>query len=258
MHGIFDSHSHYNDAAFSDDLEKVLEKIQVRGVQTVVNVGADIDSSALAVRQAARYPFMYCSVGIHPEDADQALDGGIMDRLSSLAEGDRVVAIGEAGLDYHYDDRKPDEVQKEAFIRQIELANRTKKPLIIHSRDAMRDTIDILRKHPVHRAVVHCYSGSRESCRQLVRMGLYIGFTGVITFKNARRAIESLLTVPKDRILIETDCPYMAPVPFRGKRCDSSMIRYTARKMGEVLGMSSEETVEMTYLNACSFYSIEP
>ncbi len=257
MAAIFDSHCHYNDEAFSEDCEDVLRKVLESGVGTLVNVGADIVSSRKGLEQARKYPFMYCSIGIHPEDAIQAADARIMAELEEMLRDERAVAVGEAGLDYHYEVRHSNEVQADAFIKQIELANKTSKPLIIHSRDAMQDTIDILKAHPLHRGVMHCYSGSRESCRQLVKMGLYIGFTGVITFKNARRAIESLQCVPHDRILIETDCPYMAPVPLRGQRCDSSMLHYTAEKMAEVLGMSKEEVIRLTEANAKAFYSID-
>ena len=236
MNTIFDSHSHYNDDSFKNDYKEVLKHIQDMGVGTVVNVGADIHSSRLAVKQAMENDFMYCSVGIHPHDAIQARDEAIMAEIEEMIANPKVVAVGEAGLDYHYDDSWSPEVQKEAFIKQIELANKYNKPLIIHTRDAMQDTLEILNEHPLKSGVVHCYSGSRESCKTLVKMGLYIGFTGVITFKNARRALESMKVVPLDRLLIETDCPYMAPEPNRGKRCDSSMLHYVAQKMADELG----------------------
>ena len=257
MSKIFDSHSHYNDNAFNDDVDNVIAGIQRRGVGTVVNVGADIHFCRKAKEQAEKYDFMYFSRGIHPESADEAKSDEIMAEIERLLSHPKAVAVGEAGLDYHYDDRHSDDVQKYAFIKQIELANKTGKPLIIHTRDAMEPTLQILQQHKPHSRVIHCYSGSRESCKQLVKMGFYIGFTGVVTFKNARRAIESLQVVPRDRLLIETDCPYMAPVPHRGERCDSSMLHFTAQKIGEVLGLSKEEVITITEENAKRFYNLK-
>lgn len=257
MGKIFDSHCHYNDDAFKSDYNEILNHIQENGVGTVVNVGASIESSRLALKQALENDFMYCSVGIHPEDASQALDENIMSELAEMRKNPKVVAIGEAGLDYHYDDAYPSEIQKEAFIKQIELSNKIDKPLIVHTRDAMQDTMEIFKKHPVKKGVVHCYSGSRESCKELLKLGFYIGFTGVVTFKNARRALESLKVVPLDKLLIETDCPYMAPEPNRGKRCDSSMLNFTAQKIADELGMSKDDIISITEENAKRFYNIK-
>lgn len=256
MEKIFDSHSHYNDNSFKDDYKEVLKHIRESGVGNVVNVGADIHSSRLAAKQAFESDFMYFSAGIHPADAIQARDDEIMAEIEDMLRHPKAVAVGEAGLDYYYDDGWSKEVQKEAFIKQIKLANKLDKPLIIHTRDAMRDTLDILNEYPLKSGVVHCYSGSRESCKQLVKMGLYIGFTGVVTFKNARRALESLKTVPLDRLLMETDCPYMAPEPNRGKRCDSSMLHFTARKMADELGITKEEIIRITRENAKRLFKI--
>jgi TatD DNase family protein len=256
MSGIFDSHCHYNDPAFSQDYDNVLKEIKESGIKYIVNVGADISSSRTCVLQAEKCDFMFASVGIHPQDADQGQNEAVIEELKQLAALPKVVAIGEAGLDYHYDEMFPVEIQKQVFIKQIKLANELNKPLIIHSRDAMEDTINILKKYHLKKGVVHCYSGSRESCKQLIRMGLYIGFTGVVTFKNARKAIESLKVVPLDRLLIETDCPYMAPEPFRGKRCDSSMLHLTAEKIAEELNVSKECIVNTTYTNGVNFYGI--
>ena len=163
------------------------------------------------LEQAKKEDFMYCAVGIHPENAEEILKPDSLETLKKLAADSKVKAIGECGLDYHYEDAPEKDIQKQAFIRQIDLANELDLPMIIHTRDAMADTIDILTAHPLKNGVIHCYSGSRESCKQLIKMGFYIGFTGVITFKNARRAIESMKVVPLDKLLIETDCPYMEP-----------------------------------------------
>ncbi len=257
MSGIFDSHSHYNDKAFADDYNETLQRLKDNSVELVINVGYNLPASKLALEQARNCDFMYCAVGIHPEDAQEILQDGILDEYEKLCADPKVVAIGEGGLDYHYDDGQPAEVQKKAFIRQIELANRLGLPMIIHTRDAMQDTLEILTQHPLNKGVVHCYSGSAESVKQIVKMGLYVGFTGVITFKNARRAIESMKNVPLDKLLIETDCPYMAPEPNRGKRCDSAMLNFTAAKMGEVLGMSKEEVIDMTNRNARTLFGIK-
>ncbi len=257
MGKIFDSHSHYNDKAFQEDYPQILQKIQQAGVDRVINVGADLESSRLALKQARENDFMYCSIGIHPETAGQALDDSVMSQLEEMLADPKAVAVGEAGLDYYYDERESDRVQKEAFIRQIELANRLDKPLIIHTRDAMKDTLDILERHPLKHGVVHCYSGSRESCKTLVKMGLYIGFTGVVTFKNARRALESLHVVPLERLLIETDCPYMAPTPLRGQRCDSSMLHYTAQKIADELGLTKEQVIDITADNARRLFGVK-
>ena len=256
MEKIFDSHSHYNDSSFKEDYRQVLQHIQDSGVGNVVNVGADIESARLAMKQADENEFMYFSAGIHPHDAIQARDEAIMAEIEEMLRHPKAVAVGEAGLDYHFDDSWSPQVQKEAFIKQIQLANKLDKPLIIHTRDAMLDTLNILEEYPLKSGVVHCYSGSRESCKQLVKMGLYIGFTGVITFKNARRAIESLKVVPLDRLLIETDCPYMAPEPNRGKRCDSSMLHFVAQKMADELGLTKEEIIRITNENARRLFKI--
>lgn len=257
MEKIFDSHSHYNDKSFVDDYPRILSQIQRRGVGNVINVGADIKSSRLALKQARENDFMYCSIGIHPEDARQGLDDNIMDELEEMLADPKAVAVGEAGLDYHYPERASNEVQRRTFVRQIRLANKLDKPLIVHTRDAMADTLDIFNEHPVKSGVIHCYSGSRESCKTLVKMGFYIGFTGVITFKNARRAIESLKVVPLDRLLIETDCPYMAPEPNRGKRCDSSMLHFTAQKIADELGLTKEEIIKITNENAKRLFRVK-
>ncbi len=253
---IFDSHCHYNDPSFAGDLEDTFKRIRDRGVCAAVNAGADLESSSLGRDQSEKYDFLYFSRGIHPENASEVMDDIKMGELEKLLCHPKAVAVGEAGLDFHYPDRESDELQKEAFIRQIELSNRVNKPLIVHTRDAMEATIGILKENTPQRRVIHCFSGSSESCRILVNMGFYIGFTGAVTFKNAKNIAESLKVVPKDRILIETDCPYMAPVPLRGKRSDSSMLPYTAKRMGEILRMSAEEVLDMTYSNAMCFYNL--
>lgn len=257
MNKIFDSHSHYNDDAFRADYDNVLNLLKESGVGNVMNVGYDIQSSQKALEQAKKEDFMYCAVGIHPENAEGILKPDSLETLKKLAADPKVKAIGECGLDYHYEDAPEKDIQKQAFIRQIDLANELDLPMIIHTRDAMADTIDILTAHPLKNGVIHCYSGSRESCKQLIKMGFYIGFTGVITFKNARRAIESMKVVPLDKLLIETDCPYMAPEPNRGKRCDSSLLHFTAQKMADELGFTKDEIIGITNQNAKRVFKIE-
>lgn len=257
MEKIFDSHSHYNDDAFNDDCTQVLQNIQDSGVGYAINCGYNLHSSKKALKQAEENDFLYCSVGYHPQDADKMTQEDFA-QITQMLSHKKVVALGEIGLDYFYEDAPEKELQKQVFVRQLELAYSTKKPVIIHTRDAMQDTIELLKpySHKLN-GVIHCYSGSAESCVQLVNMGFYIGFTGVVTFKNARRAIEALKTVPLDRLLVETDCPYMAPVPNRGKRCDSSMLDFTLQKMSEELGLTKQETINITTQNAKRLFFIE-
>ncbi len=257
MNKIFDSHAHYNNERFLQNFNDVMKHLKNNNVGYVLNCAWDLESSILALEQSESTDFMYASAGFHPSEADSATSDRLA-KVKSLAENNsKIVAIGEAGLDYYYDDAPSQKEQKETFIAQIKIANDLDLPLIIHTRDAMKDTLDILNEHPVKSGVVHCYSGSAESCKELVKMGFYIGFTGVITFKNAKRAIESLKVVPLDRLLIETDCPYMAPEPMRGKTSDSSMLIYIAQKIGEILEISTEEVIRITTENAKRLYKIE-
>lgn len=258
MEKIFDSHSHYNDDVFIEDEKEVLQRIQREGVGWVLNCGYDLKSSKKALAQAQENDFIYCSAGYHPQDANRLTQENF-DGIKELLQAPKNVALGEIGLDYHYEDAPDKETQKAAFVRQLELAQSLGKPVIIHTREAMEDTLNILKPfaHKLQ-GVIHCYSGSADSCTELVKMGFYIGFTGVITFKNARRAIEALKVVPKNRLLLETDCPYMSPEPFRGKRCDSSLLHYTAQKMGEELGLSKDEVIKLTRENAMELFRINP
>ncbi len=256
MNKIFDSHAHFNDAQFIEDYDDLISRIKQSDVGYVLNCAWDYDSSVLAIKQSEKEDFMYASVGIHPHEATTATDE-MIEKLRELAKHEKVVAIGEGGLDYYYEDRATDEEQKSAFIKQINLANETNLPLIMHSRDAMKDTIDILKENPVNSGVVHCFSGSAESCKILTDMGLYISFNGVITFPNARRAIESLKVVPLDKLLIETDCPYMAPIPHRGKKCDSTMLPFIIEKIASEIGISTQELIKITTENAKRLYKIK-
>ena len=238
---IFDTHAHYLKEDFGDELEPLLDELPQKGVERVLAIGYDIKSSKEEISLAERYSYIWATAGIHPENAAEIPEDWEAE-LERLLSHEKVAALGEIGLDYHYPE-PPRDVQQRIFRRQLELAAKHNKPVVIHSRDASGDTLEILKEYKP-RGVVHCFSGSAETAREVVKLGMYIGFTGVLTFKNAKKAVEACAAVPTDRLLLETDCPYMAPVPFRGKRCDSSMIRFTAEKMAEIKGVSTEEMIE--------------
>lgn len=256
MGKIFDSHSHYNNPAFKDDYEETLKYLQENNVGYLMNCGFDVESSYLSAKQSENCSFMYFSAGIHPLDAKNITDDEIA-KIEKIAKHPKCKAIGEIGLDYHYDDAPSSEEQKEVFIKQLDLAVKLNMPVIIHIREAMQDSIDILKDYSGKiKGVIHCFSGSAESCEILVKMGFYIGFTGVVTFKNARRALEAVKVVPSDKLLIETDCPYMAPEPHRGKRCDSSMLTFVAQRLADELNMTKEDIISNTCANAKRLFNI--
>ena len=238
---IFDTHAHYYKEDFGGELEQLLADLPSRGVGRVLAIGCDLASSEEEIELAARYDYIYAAVGIHPEHAADVPENWEIE-LEKLLKRDKVVALGEIGLDYHYPE-PPKEIQQEIFVKQLEIAKRLKKPVVIHSREASADTLEILKKYKP-RGVLHCFSGSAETAREAVKLGMYIGFTGVLTFKNAKKARAACEAVPTDRLLLETDCPYMAPVPHRGERCDSSMLVFTAAAMAEIKGFSTEEMIE--------------
>ena len=250
----FDSHSHMDDRRFHVDREEIIHDLQNHGVGLLMNVGCDLESSERSVALAERYPFVYAAVGSHPDDADR-VDGKLLDRYRSLASHEKVRAIGEIGLDYHYED-VPRAQQIIAFEQQLELAEALKLPVIVHEREAHGDAMDIVKRHPDVHGVFHCFSGSKELALWLVERGWYIGFTGVVTFKNARRAVEAVQALPLDRILIETDCPYMAPEPYRGRRNDSRYVPLVAAKIAELKGISPEEAGNITTENAKRLFAI--
>lgn len=251
---IFDSHAHYNDDAFEADQDEVLQHIHTNGVCAVVNVGCNLKWSQEAVRLAEHYPFCYAAVGIHPSDANLVADG-YLEELRRMAAQNKVVAIGEIGLDYHYDDDCPHDIQQRVFEEQLQLAKELDLPVIIHSREATEDTMVLLRRYQP-KGVVHCFSGSAETAKEVVRLGMYVGFTGVLTFSNAKRAKKAVEAVPVDRLLLETDCPYMAPVPFRGKRCTSDLIAYTAEAMAEIKGLEPQQMIDAANANTCRLFGI--
>ena len=250
----FDSHAHLDAGRFNEDRKEILEDLVNHGVTRIMNVGCDAASSESSVALAEAYEFVYASVGSHPDDADH-VDGKLLDRYRQLAAHPKVRAIGEIGLDYHYED-VPRAQQIIAFEEQIELAEALKLPVIVHMREATEDAMAIVKRHPDLRGVFHCFSGSADLARWLVDRGWYLGFTGVVTFKNARRALEAVEAIPMDRILIETDCPYMAPEPYRGRRNDSRLVPLVARKIAELKGLSPEEAGLQTAKNANTLFGI--
>ena len=258
MEKIFDSHSHYNNSAFSEDYDTLMQHLKDSGVGYVMNCGSSVEASRKAMEQSQMSDFMCFSAGIHPLDIEPETCDSDFDEIEKMAADPKCKAIGEIGLDYHYDDAAEPQKQKEAFIRQLDIAVKLDKPVIIHIRESMQDSLEILKMYEGKvRGVIHCFSGSAESAKVLVKMGYYIGFTGVVTFKNARKALEALKVVPFDRLLIETDCPYMAPEPYRGKRCDSSMLHQVAQKIADELGKTKEEVLSQTYKNAARLFEIE-
>lgn len=240
---IFDTHAHYSDSAFDEDREALLASMPEQGVSRILLASSSAEDSAANLALAEQFPHVYAAAGVHPECVD-ALEDGWLSRIRELVAHEKVRAIGEIGLDYHYDGYDA-ALQKDVFVQQLQLAKELQMPVIVHIRDAMGDTLDILREFRP-KGVVHCFSGSAESAKEILRLGMHISFTGVLTFKNARKSHEALAEVPLDRLMMETDCPYMAPVPFRGKRCDSRMIAYTAEKAAEIKGVDTQ-----TLIDAC-------
>lgn len=248
MNNIFDSHAHYDDSAFDADREELLKDLPLKGVCNIINNSCDLETSRFSAELARKYDYIYAAVGIHPEKAAEAPEDW-RKSLIELSKDKKVVAIGEIGLDYHYDEPER-KIQKEIFSAQLDLAEELKLPVIIHDREAHGDIYDILRSKKQLSGVIHCFSGSIELARETVNMGMYIGLGGVVTFKNAKTPVEVAKYVPLDRLLLETDAPYMAPVPFRGKRCDSSMIAYSAVRIAEIKNITAEEVVIAAKVNA--------
>ena len=247
-----DSHAHYDAEQFDPDRDELLERIHNAGVRNIVNMGCNMERSRLSVEYSEKYPFVYAAVGIHPEDVEGTPDD-YLDSLKKWSELPKTVAIGEIGLDYHYEGYDA-ELQKRIFKEQLDLAKEISLPVVIHSRDATEDTMKILRERGTVNGVMHCFSGSAETAKQVLDLGMNISFTGVLTFKNARKAIEALEVVPLERLMLETDCPYMAPEPNRGKRCDSSMIIYIIQKIAEVKGVSPELVAKQTTENTMKLF----
>lgn len=252
---IFDTHAHYDDAQFDSDREELLSSMPDLGVTTIVNVSSTLESCEKCVEFARKYPYVYAAVGVHPDEVG-ALNEETFAEMEALLDNDRVVAVGEIGLDYYWDNESH-ELQKKWFVRQLELARQHHLPIIIHSREAAADTMEIMKAHAQGlEGVIHCYSYSREQAEEYVKMGFYIGIGGVLTFKNAKKLKEVAAAIPLERIVLETDCPYLAPEPFRGKRNQSSYIRYVAEKLAEIKEMTVEEVITVTEANAKKMYHL--
>ena len=252
---LFDTHAHLNDPAFDEDRQQVLLGLKEKGVELVMNVGCCLESSKDCIAMAEQYPFVYASVGSHPDSADE-VNEQVLDAYRQMAQHPKVLAIGEIGLDYYYE-TIPRQTQIQAFRLQMELARELKMPVIVHERNAHDDGMKVVKEFKDVTGVFHCYSGSAEMARQLVDMGWYIGFTGVLTFKNARKAVETAQRIPLDRIVLETDCPFMAPEPFRGKRNDSGYLYRMAERLAEIRDLPVEQIWEVTTANAKKLYRMD-
>ena len=250
---IFDTHSHYDDERFDADRELLLTSLPEKGITKVVSCGCDINSSKANQVLAGKFDYFFFAAGFHPEN----LEGFSLDDLSeikSIAEDEKCLAIGEIGLDYHWMSSSK-EVQKEFFAAQMELANEMGLPVIVHDREAHGDTLELLKEYKP-KGVMHCFSGSSEMAKEIIKLGMFIGLNGVVTFKNARKSLEVVREIPLERLVLETDCPYLAPEPNRGKRNDSSYIPFIAEKIGGVLGMTGQEILDITNKNAERLFNL--
>ena len=250
----FDSHAHLDEACFAEDFEEILARMARNQVRGMMNIGCDLPSSERSIQLAERYDWIWAAVGSHPDDADQVDEARIL-MYRKLARHSRVKAIGEIGLDYHYEDI-PRDVQQHAFRLQMALAEELELPVVIHEREAHGDALTIIDEYPSVKGVFHCFSGSPELANELVRRGWYIGFTGVVTFKNARKAVETAKSIPLNRILIETDCQYMAPEPYRGRRNDPSYVPLVAQKIAELRGLPAATVAQATWDNARKLFCL--
>ena len=255
---IFETHAHYDDEAFDEDRDQLIESLKMNNIEYVVNIGASIRTTKNSLELADRYDFFYAAVGVHPSDIAD-LNDDTFAWLSEQSTRDKVVAIGEIGLDYYWD-KEPEvqENQKLWFRRQLNLAREKKLPVVIHSRDAAADTMEIMKDEKASEigGVIHCFSYSKEFAEEYVKMGFYIGVGGVVTFKNARKLVESVEVTPIERIVLETDCPYLAPEPFRGKRNSSLNIPYIAAKIAEIKSMDVSDVISITNKNAKELYGL--
>ena len=252
---LFDTHAHYDDEQFDADRDALLASMPESGVGLIVDPGCDLPSSRRAIALAERFPHVYAAVGYHPENCAPYTDADL-DVLRELAKHPKVVAIGEIGLDYYWAENPPREFQQTVFRRQLALAQELDLPVIVHDREAHADSLAIVREFPAVRGVFHCFSGSVEMARELWKLGWYVGFDGPVTYKNARKTVEVALEAPPDRILLETDSPYMAPVPVRGTRNDSRNVRYIAEKLAQLRGMETDALIALTAENGKRLFNI--
>jgi len=253
---LFDTHAHYDSGAFNTDRMEVLSSMPEKGVELILNPGCELESSKTAVELAERFPFVYAAVGVHPSDCGPWEDSWL-DELQALAAHPKVRAIGEIGLDYYWKENPPHAFQQKVLHAQLELAEELKLPVIIHDREAHHDCLEAVRAHPNVTGVYHCYSGSLEDAKILVKLGWMLSFTGVVTYKNARRSLEVIDWLPMDRIMVETDSPYLTPEPFRGQRNDSGKVYRVAETIAQVKGLDPEEVAQITLENGKQFFGIE-
>lgn len=253
---IFETHAHYDDEAFDEDREKLLETMHAQGIEKIINVGASLQGVRDTVALTEKYPFVYGAVGIHPDEVGNLTEED-MKELRGYCDREKIAAIGEIGLDYYWD-KENHEIQKKWFVRQMDLAKETGLPIIVHSRDAAKDTLDIMKAERADNlsGVIHCYSYSKEHAREYMNMGYYLGVGGVVTFKNAKRLKEVVEYAPLDYLLLETDAPYLAPEPYRGKRNCSLYLNYVAQTIARIKGVPYETVVETTRKNAEKLFKI--
>ncbi len=250
---IFDTHAHYDDTKFDEDRAELLSALPQNGVEFVINCGCDLKSSLRSIEFTEKYDYFYCALGIHPSEINDNA-GKELEEIKKLTACEKCVAIGEIGLDYHYD-FVPKEKQLEYFEKQLQFAVASNLPVIVHDREAHEDTLTLLKKYRP-KGVLHCFSGSIEMAKEIIKLGMYIGLGGAVTFKNARKPLEVAEYLPEERLLLETDCPYMSPVPFRGKRCSSDMIAFTAEKISEVRHCDAQELIDKAMKNAFELFNI--
>ena len=248
--GIFDTHSHYDDEKFDGIREELLDGLFQLGLEGIITCGCDIPSSEKALKLSEKYPKIYAAAGFHPENLPNTAPD--LSVIRELLKNKKTVALGEIGLDYHWDIDKS--LQKEWFEAQLKLSAELDIPVIVHDREAHSDTLSLLQKYPV-KGVVHCFSGSVDTAKEILKLGMYIGIGGVVTFKNARKTLEVAEMIPMDRFLLETDCPYLAPVPFRGKLCHSGHIYYTAEKIAHIKGKSTQDIISASLSNAKTLFN---
>ena len=253
---IFDTHAHYDDEAFDTDREELLAGLPQAGIGWVANIASSVPSIDESIALAHRFPHVYCALGIHPEHCADLTDA-LLEEIREKLKDDKAVAVGEIGLDYYWKEPDP-ELQRYWFARQLQLAREADLPVVIHSREAAADTMRIMKENRAEETggVVHCYSYSVELAREFVKMGFYIGVGGVVTFKNAKKIVEVVREIPLEHILLETDCPYLAPVPFRGKRNSSMYLPYVVARIAEIKGVTEEEVISVTAGNARNMYRL--
>lgn len=251
---LFDTHAHLLSEKFDEDRDELIARLPQLGIAGMIEVGTTVSDSVKAIQLAEKADYIYATIGVHPHEAAEA-EPDYIEQLRALAANPKVLAIGEIGLDYHYD-FSPRDVQREVFARQLELARELELPVAIHMREATQDTLAILRDHKITFGVMHCFSGSAETAELCVDIGLHVSFTGSVTFKNARKVVEAAAVVPMDRLMAETDCPYLSPEPVRGRRNDPSNVRYVIEKLAEIKGIAPDEMAEVNIRNAKELYRI--